>query len=189
MKTKSYKTQPVMMWILKKIILLILIFIVCYNLVYVVGTSFGNNEFSFFSFKTFVMADKSMVPALKLNDVVITKNCKASDLAEGDIIAFDLNGSAAIGRIAMINSEGYIIKGDNNFYFYEKEVSISQVKGKEVKVLTKMGILFYIIQSKITTVIIMLWLVFYYVRVRNLKKRSMRRRAEKDIQAREASAE
>jgi len=86
-----------------------------------------------------------------------------------------------IGRIAIINADGYIVKGDNNYYFYKEPISINNIKGKMIGKLPKMGIVFHIMQSKITTGIIILVLILYYVRMRNLKKKSIRRRKEKEM--------
>lgn len=169
------------MGILKKIFLLILVLIVCYNLIYVVSTSFGSKEFKLLNFSIFIVSDKLMSPTLNNNDVIIIKECKASDLAAGDVIVSDLNGSMAVSRIAIINSKGYITKGDNNYYFYKDEISINQVKGKMIKKLPGLGMLFYIMQSRITTGIIITVLILYYIRMRNLKKKSMRRMKEKEI--------
>ena len=169
------------MRILKKIILLILILIVFYNMIYVLETSFGRKEFRLFNLSVFIVTDKSMKPELNHNDVIITKICKASDLAVGDIIVFDLNDYTTISRIAIIDSNKYVTKGDNNYYFYKDEISIDQIKGKMINKLPQMGVFFYIIQSKITTGIIIIYLILYYIRVWNLKKKSARRKKQKEM--------
>ena len=91
---------------------------------------------SFFGFRIYRIATGSMMPSLKVNDVVITK--KTNNYQVGDIITFKENNSYITHRIVSINDENIITKGDSN-NIEDDEITKDKVVGKLVykcKILT-----------------------------------------------------
>ena len=101
--------------------------------------TFGNNVYpDYFGYTFFEVASGSMKPTLKINDVIIVK-IGYDDLKKGDIIAFKGEDAIITHRILFIEGDVITVKGDNNSVV-DKPIKQSQVIGKIVKVLPKLGV-------------------------------------------------
>ena len=101
--------------------------------------TFGNNVYpDYFGYTFFEVASGSMKPTLKINDVIIVK-IGHDDLKKGDIIAFKGEDAIITHRILFIEGDVITVKGDNNSVV-DKPIKQSQVIGKIVKVLPKLGV-------------------------------------------------
>ena len=84
---------------------------------------------SFFGFRIYRIATGSMMPNLKVNDIVITK--KSNNYQVGDIITFKENNSFITHRIVSIKGKNIITKGDYN-NIEDESIKKDQIVGKVV---------------------------------------------------------
>ena len=126
-----------------------------------------------------------MIPTIKTNDLIITKKCQPDDLNLQDIIIFDENGITKIQRITKIQGHGensyYTTKGDNNYHNNNVIIEYNQIKGKFEKRIPLLGLIVKMLQSKITTVFVIIILVLLFVFNRDMKMKSIKRRKNKKI--------
>lgn len=129
--------------------------------------------------------DKTMIPAIKTNDLIITKKCQPDDLNLQDIIIFDENGITKIQRITKIQGHGensyYTTKGDNNYHNNNVIIEYKQIKGKFEKKIPFLGLIVKMLQSKITTIFIIIILVLLFIFNKDMKMKSIKRRKNKKI--------
>ncbi|MGN1301546.1 MAG: signal peptidase I [Clostridia bacterium] len=167
--------------IVKYTLRIILILLVLYNLIYVIGHEY-DKEFNIklFGVSAIVVENNSMEPEINKKNVVIVK--RTEELVEGDVITFYQDGQLKIRRIVKVNDKGvdetYITKGDNYFYYDEKEIGQSQVEGKVIKVLKASGTIIRMLQSKglmIFNTIILLLIFLYNKRLQQKRKKRRER--------------
>lgn len=167
------------MWIktLKRIAIIVFFFMTLYNLTYQILPT--KNQ-CFFGISFFIMPDKTMEPAIKKNELVLVKKEK---LKVGDIIAFYSKNQVLIHRITREDANNseicYVTKGDNNYYHDIDKVLISSIQGKVIWKNGFLGVLFIVLQSKLITGGIIVYIILRY-RQYNIKKKNMRRREKKE---------
>jgi len=90
-----------------------------------------------------VISGHSMQPAFDLGDVVITRDVSPASIEEGDVIWFRQDGISIIHRVIEVRSERgetlFITQGDNNNSPDHLPVAVSQVEGKVILVVPKVG--------------------------------------------------
>lgn len=110
-----------------------------------------------------------MEPTLNINDVVVVKKCKPSQLKEGDIITFLHDGKTISHRIVKITKEEGIIKyktkGDNNKVPDQNKVEIGQVYGKVIFKIGKIGKIISYIQNVRGFINILIFILIIYILV------------------------
>lgn len=84
-----------------------------------------------------VILSGSMEPTLKVNDLVVIR--EEESYAAGDIVVFQSGGDRIIHRIAAIDGETVLTKGDAN-PVADSPIHISQIKGKLVLRLPGVGV-------------------------------------------------
>lgn len=123
---------------LKKVCnIFISIILVC--LVVLVGLMFVPQ---FIGYKSFAVVSGSMEPNIKVGSIVYAKNTNFSDLKEGDIISFRLNGNTnATHRIVKVNKEKqqFTTKGDANNSEDANPVNYKDVIGKVTLTIPLLG--------------------------------------------------
>lgn len=68
---------------------------------------------TFFGFQHRVILSGSMEPYLKVNDLVVVKECNIGDAQVGDVIAFTVGDSVVCHRVYSMNGDGTVTtKGD-----------------------------------------------------------------------------
>lgn len=164
-----------------KIISLIIILCVSYNLIYIVCSAFDKTtDFSLFGTRFFIINDETMEPNLKQNDIIITKKCKEADIEVKSIIVFNKNNSIKISRIGKINASNvknyYITKMDNSYYYDAEEIGVEDIQGKLWIKIPKLGIFIKLLQSKIVTAFIIVYILLMFIHNRNMIKKSIERR-------------
>lgn len=90
-----------------------------------------------------VIATGSMEPLIKPGDVILVKKISGEDAKAGDIIHFRLKKVYVAHRVVSVNDKpekSYKTKGDNNATPDSKSVLSSQVKGKVIYVVPKIGL-------------------------------------------------
>lgn len=170
---------------LKKIMIAIISFIiticVLYNVLFLINTTISQKDYfhvfgiSFFSVKTDLMEND-----LYKNNFVIVKEVTDSDLQVGDIIAYEVNNQVRINKI-VDEKDGYITKSNKNYYPDIEKITIDQIVGKEVVSIPFLGILLDILQSKIFSFFVLLFLifVFWYNKYTHAKRKERERKKKK----------
>ncbi len=177
MKTKNQKIlKKTISNILKRIIYFIILILAVYNIVYNIYHAIKSEGIlGIFGYKIIIMENTTMEDTINVNDVVIIKKCKEDKIQEQDIIAYNLDISsryATICRITKITEtiEGkeYTTKGDNSYYYDIKTLTFEEIGGKVILIIPKFGWILKIFQSKVVTVLIIIYL---FVRYRYIKYR------------------
>lgn len=139
--------------IIIKLIDIVSVFLIIASTLLMLLSIFGAKDI--FPYKFYRVLTGSMEPTIKTESLIITKEIKAEDLKEGDIISFysldpALQGNVNTHRIVKINRDNgnlsFTTKGDNNNKedaFLVKEENIvgkvifnSYIAGKVVEVLS-----------------------------------------------------
>lgn len=117
-----------------------------------------------------------MEPTIKVNDLIITKNCKQEDIQKGDIISYKRGQTVITHRVDSVVDDGsniyYLTKGDGNYILDEYKVKYKDIEGKYVTKIPKMGKCISILKNKkIVIVIILIFLALnYYSNKKNKEK-------------------
>ena len=130
--------------------------------------------------------DNLMSPTLKKNYVVITKKCSEQKIEKNDLIVFWENEMLKIQRVMNIDKSEidtqYVTKSDNAYYFNEKQVKYNEIEGKVVSKIPLLGVVTKIVESKITTIFILIIFVIMFFFNKDMKIKSERRRNIKQNQ-------
>jgi signal peptidase len=98
---------------------------------------------SFLGYKPFIDLSDSMYPAIKAGDLVIVRETDTNKLAKGDVIAYREGKSVITHRIIDVKTidgtRQFITKGDNNNTEDRLPVLSSDVEGKLVIDIPKLG--------------------------------------------------
>ncbi len=186
MRIKENRVKKVISAIPRKLFMLILILMILYNVTYTAYGIFNKKlELQIGKIKIYVEEDKAMSPTIKINDLVIAKKCNPEDLNLENIIIFDENGITKIQRITKIQGIGensnYTTKGDANYYNNNVTIKYDQIKGKFEKRIPLLGLIIKILQSKTTTIFIVIILTLIFIFNRDMKLKSIKRRKNKKI--------
>ena len=166
--------------IFKYIILNILIILFIINLI----LSFEENT-HIFGIYMFNIVSESMEPTLKINDVVVVKKCEATQLQKGDIITFQQDGRTISHRILDITKDKNVIKfrtkGDNNEIPDSDLVPESQVYGKVVFSIKKIGKIISYIQNirGLINIVFFVIIVYILVSLRDKQKNTRKMKRKK----------
>ena len=186
MRIRENRVKKIIFALPRKILGLILILMILYN---VINTAYGifnkKLELQIGETKIYVAEDKTMLPTIKPNDLILAKQCTPEDLNLEDIIIFDENGIIKVQRITKIQGLGeksnYTTKGDNNYYNNNVIIKYEQIKGKFVKRIPSLGLVIKILESKVTTIFIVIILILLFLFNRDMKMKSIKRRKNKKI--------
>lgn len=186
MRIRENKVKKIIFALPRKISGLILILMILYNVINTVYGIFNKKlELQIGETKIYVAEDKTMLPTIKPNDLILAKQCTPEDLNLEDIIIFDENGIIKVQRITKIQGLGeksnYTTKGDNNYYNNNVIIKYEQIKGKFVKRIPSLGLVIKILESKVTTIFIVIILILLFLFNRDMKMKSIKRRKNKKI--------
>ena len=186
MRIRENKVKKIIFALPRKILGLILILMILYNVINTVYGIFNKKlELQIGETKIYVAEDKTMLPTIKPNDLILAKQCTPEDLNSEDIIIFDENGIIKVQRITKIQGLGeksnYTTKGDNNYYNNNVIIKYEQIKGKFVKRIPSLGLVIKILESKVTTIFIVIILILLFLFNRDMKMKSIKRRKNKKI--------
>ena len=170
--------------ILSTIICIIILFFIVFNITLIIESYINPNELpSFLGIKSFVIVSESMEPTIMTNDIIFMVDTSKENLEVGDIISFrtgDYINTHRIVRIEEKNGEEiYITKGDNNSNEDRTPIKFQDIEGKYLFKLPKLGKIAEILKSKVTLIILLIFLViiaYYEVRI---SKRKLKRKAER----------
>ena len=186
MRIRENRVKKIIFALPRKILGLILILMILYNVINTVYGIFNKKlELQIGETKIYVAEDKTMLPTIKPNDLILAKQCTPEDLNLEDIIIFDENGIIKVQRITKIQGLGektnYTTKGDNNYYNNNVIIKYEQIKGKFVKRIPLVGFIIKILESKVTTIFIVIILILLFLFNRDMKMKSIKRRKNKKI--------
>ena len=181
---KSSKHLYLLGKILSTIICIVILFLIVFNVTLMIESYINPNELpSFLEIKSFVIVSESMEPTIMTEDAIFIKNTSKEDLEVGDIISFrtgDYINTHRIVRIEERNGEEvYITKGDNNESEDRGYVEFQDIEGKYLFRIPGFGIITEILKSKVTLVVLLVFLViisYYEVRI---SKRKLKRKEER----------
>ena len=170
--------------IIIKLLYIIIIPIILYDLILIVQSARNKTETpDVFGIKLFTIVSGSMEPRIKINDIVIIKECQDSEIELNDIIAYRVEDRIVTHRVVGIDVQNdesyYITRGDNNNAFDSDKISFNQVEGKFVGVIPRVGKIFVILKNKIVFGVIIVFLGFLYYLDRKKITRQMERKAKR----------
>lgn len=155
--------------ILLKIIYLLVVFMILYNIVFLINTTITKKEYlKIFGISFFSMNTDSMKKEINKNDLIITKEVNGNELKIDDIVAYRLNGAIRINKIINIyfdddsGKKCYITKSNSNYYPDIEKINDRQIIGKKILNIPILGFFLKIIQSKITSLFVILILCFAF---------------------------
>lgn len=158
--------------ILYGIMYAVLIIIMVYNISLIAQSILKPNKTpSFLGVKTYVIISGSMEPNIEIGDIVVVKAEENLDI--GDVISYRKGQSVITHRITQINKNEngeieYKTQGDNNNVEDEESIKPSNIEGKVIKIVSKLGNVTLILQNKV--IIIFIFIIFYIYVSRNYKK-------------------
>ena len=181
---KSSKHLYLLGKILSTIICIVILFLIVFNVTLMIESYINPNELpSFLGVKSFVIVSESMEPTIMTEDAIFIKNTSKEDLEVGDIISFrtgDYINTHRIVRIEERNGEEvYITKGDNNESEDRGYVEFQDIEGKYLFRIPGFGIITEILKSKVTLVVLLVFLVIISYYEIKISKRKLKRKEER----------
>lgn len=188
-KLKKVQKRKLIRRILVKVIYILLLPIILWELIIVIKTIKNPNETpDVFGIKTFTIISGSMEPNISINDLVIIKEVDKSEIKKGDIVSFKINGEIITHRVINVETDTngeplYTTQGDaNNIQDYNK-VKFENIEGKYIGKIPKVGKIVITLKNKETlTVLIVLLLIIYVLEERNSSKKIKRNKTRIDYE-------
>ena len=188
-KLKKVQKRKLIRRILVKVIYILLLPIILWELIIVIKTIKNPNETpDVFGIKRFTIISGSMEPNISVNDLVIIKKVEKSEIKKGDIISFKINGEIITHRVINIETDTngeilYTTQGDaNNIQDYNK-ITFENIEGKYIGKIPKVGKIVITLKNKETlTVLIVLLLIIYVLEERNSSKKLKRNKTRIDYE-------
>lgn len=128
------------------------------------------NSVKFLGISQYVVMTGSMVPNYNIGDIIIDKEIKKDEIKEGDVITYSVgDGRSTVSHriIEIIEKDGetyYKTKGDNNESPDDDLVKFSQIQGKAIYKIDKIGIIIKEATTGTGVVIIILILILIYLK-------------------------
>lgn len=156
--------------IIKYILIVIITICMIYNIMFTIHTTISKTEyFELCGFSFFCMSTDGMSGDIEKNDLIIVKKVKEQELQKGDIIAYHINEKVRINKIIEVQDE-YTTKSNANYYSDIEKITNEQIIGKEIIVISGWGKLISILQSKVSTAIMLVVLSLKFLYDRYLYK-------------------
>lgn len=178
MKIEKEK-KKICKFILKNTCYIIVIFLLLYNILYSINTAISKNDyFSVGGISIFNMDNDLMNDEINKNDIVIVKKVAREELKIGDIVAYKVNDNTRINKIFNYKN-GYITKSNKNYQPDIEIIDYDEIIGKKVYIIKNIGVIIVILQSKITSLLILLFLIMYFIynkKIYNKKKERSRKK-------------
>ena len=163
-KTNVKKIINKISGIILNILLVIVTLLIMLGIYYLIQIKVLNNDYAnIFGYTFFEVATGSMADTIQIGDAVIVELTK--DVKENDVIVYKENDDFITHRLIEIDENGdFVTKGDAN-NAKDKPISNTQVLGKVIYIIPKLGIWRKAILSPqvlilITTLVILLGVAF-----------------------------
>ena len=169
--------------IIIKILYIFIILCVIYNIIFLVNTIIKKTDyFNLLGISLFSMETNLMEPEITKDSLVITREYNSYDEIEiNDNIAYIVNGKIRINKVLDIENEAgsgkivYKTKSNNNYFIDKEKITSNQVIGKVINNIPVLGILLKILQSRITTIFIIILLIIKIIYNKKMKKRKIKK--------------
>lgn len=123
-----------------------------------------------FGYKFYIIKSGSMEPEIKVLDAVITKN--TDDINLGDIIAVNNSNNIIVHRVVGIDTQNgetiYTTKGDNNNTIDEGHIGKSNIEGKLVLTIPKIGKAIVFLKSHLIIFVYIIAVIIIVILIRRL---------------------
>ena len=182
-KIKTYSNFIKVLFI--KLLYIIIIPIIIYDIILIAQSIVKPNVApSIFGIKTFTIISSSMEPTFKIDDIIFVKKIDENQLQIGDIISFIQDKDIITHRIEKIEkNEGglvFITKGDANSTTDINKVKLSQIEGKYIFKISKVGKIFYILKNKVVFIIGTIILIICYIIENNKISKKIERKEKRE---------
>ncbi len=133
-------------------IIVMLLFVGVILLVYVIDIKISDSRYGTPIYGAYVIVSGSMEPLIKVRDAVLIKRVNETSIKKGDVVTYQSLDPAFYGilithRVVRIEEENgekiYITKGDHNETIDRTPVKFSQIRGKVIMRIPKIGYLKY----------------------------------------------
>lgn len=184
-KIKEKQKKKKIKNILTKLIYILLLPIIIYDLAIIIQTIQNPNETpSIFGIKTFCIISGSMKPVIQVNDVVLIKEVPQSEINEGDIISFNSAGEIITHRIINIEISDrgellYTTQGDANNIEDDAKIIFENIEGKYIGKIPKIGKIILALKSKVTLGIVLTVLILFYIIEQKSNNKKIKRNNER----------
>ena len=183
-KVKTYSSFIKFLFI--KLLYIIIIPIIIYDMILIVQSIIKPNVTpSIFGIKTFTIISNSMNPIFEIDDVIFVKKINANQLQKGDIISFVQGRDIITHRIESIekrnNEITFITKGDANNTTDINNVNVSQIEGKYIFKISKLGKVLSILKNKVVFFVIIVILIVCYIIEKNKISKKIERKQKREI--------
>lgn len=152
--------------VISKAILFVLIAI----MIVIIIRALAFKKTDIFGYKFYVIKSGSMEPTIQIQDAVITK--ETDDIKEGDIIAFNNSNSIVVHRVVGVDTQNdktiYTTKGDNNNAIDEDNIGISNIEGRVVMTVPKIGKAIMFLRSHFIILIYIIAIIIIITLIRRL---------------------
>ena len=182
-KIKTYSNFIKFLFI--KLLYIIIIPIIIYDIILIVQSIVKPNVTpSIFGIKTFTIISSSMEPTFKIDDIIFVKKIDENQLQIGDIISFIQDKDIITHRIEKIEKNGsglvFITKGDANSTTDINKVKLSQIEGKYIFKISKVGKIFAILKNKVVFIIVTIILIICYIMEKNKISKKIERKEKRE---------
>ena len=144
---------------------------------------------NFYIYSAYLISTSSMEPTLNEEDIIIIKKCKEEELEKGDIITYKIDdGNIITHRIIDILDEEdwgekqYVTKGDNNNIEDSEHILFSEIEGKMIIKIPKLGKVLNVLKDGIVIILVILIALIIYLNRLDMKEKSEMRREKKKIE-------
>lgn len=182
-KIKTYSNFIKFLFI--KLLYIIIIPIIIYDIILIAQSIVKPNVApSIFGIKTFTIISSSMEPTFKIDDIIFVKKIDENQLQIGDIISFIQDKDIITHRIEKIEKNDselvFITKGDANSTTDINKVKLSQIEGKYIFKISKVGKIFYILKNKVVFIIVTIILLICYIIEKNKISKKIERKEKRE---------
>lgn len=147
------------------VVIVLLVVIILFN-VFIISNNKKNSVPSIFGYKFLVDLTNSMLPEISSGDLIVIKKEKSYKV--GDIIAYRNKDNSVITHrvIGVKNIDGkklFQVKGDNNNFSDDEDVSVNKIEGAYVTKIHKVGHLCLFFTSTYGIVFIFVIVILYLI--------------------------
>ena len=163
----------------------IIIIILLYNIILVFVSCLNKiDDSGLFGYKAYIITTDSMKPSINAGDVSIVKETQEDKIEIGDVITFKREDKVITHRITNIEEKDgkkmYTTKGDNNNLEDNEKIEYSDIKGKNVLTIPKLGYIINALENQIVFLFIVLFiLILLFFNIKKEEKREYRREKKK----------
>lgn len=182
--TEKQKIKKVLKKIIKVVFTIFIIFL--FILMMLINYDENSDRGNLGELYLFNIVSESMKPTINKNDIIVVKKVSIDDLKEGDIITFHYENRVISHRISKIDSgnKGNIhTKGDNNKSEDTFIIDKSQIYGKVIMTIPKLGEYIQYLQKgkgfiNVLLGIIIIYIFYNYKSEKKYKRKIVRRKYE-----------